>query len=69
MYEEDDLIPLSRLQHLFFCGWQCALIPIEQMWAENRLTAEERIMHVHVRSKLRVPNGLPYRQTTREKTK
>lgn len=44
-YTEDDLIPISTLQHYLFCARQCALIHIEQMWAENRLTAEGRIMH------------------------
>ena len=35
MYTEDDLLPLSALQHLIFCERQCALIHIEQVWAEN----------------------------------
>ena len=39
MYREDDLIPISALQHLAFCARQCALIHVEQVWAENRLTA------------------------------
>ncbi|MCJ7614656.1 CRISPR-associated protein Cas4, partial [Candidatus Bathyarchaeota archaeon] len=26
MYSEDDLIPLSALQHILFCERQCALI-------------------------------------------
>jgi CRISPR-associated exonuclease Cas4 len=47
-YSEDDLIQLSSLQHYAFCPRQCALIHIEQVWAENRLTAEGRIMHEHV---------------------
>lgn len=45
VYDEDDLLPLSALQHLMFCERQCALIHIEQVWAENRLTAEGRVMH------------------------
>lgn len=45
MYDENELLPLSALQHLMFCERQCALIHIEQAWAENRLTAEGRIMH------------------------
>jgi CRISPR-associated protein Cas1 len=40
MYSEDDLIPLSALQHLLFCERQCALIHVEQMWNENLFTAE-----------------------------
>jgi CRISPR-associated exonuclease Cas4 len=45
MFSEDDFIMLSALQHFIFCPRQCALIHIEQVWAENRLTAEGRIMH------------------------
>ena len=48
MYTEDDLIPLSALQHILFCERQCALIHIEQMWNENLFTAEGRIMHERV---------------------
>ena len=44
-YSEDDFIMLSALQHYIFCPRQCALIHVEQAWAENRLTAEGRIMH------------------------
>ena len=45
MYTEDELAPLSALQHHLFCPRQCALIHVEQLWAENRLTAEGRILH------------------------
>jgi CRISPR-associated exonuclease Cas4 len=45
MYDEDDLLPISGLQHLLFCPRQCALIHLEQAWAENRLTAQGRQMH------------------------
>lgn len=48
MYSEDDLLMLSALQHLLFCPRQCALIHIEQQWAENRLTAEGRVLHERV---------------------
>ncbi|MGB4549145.1 MAG: CRISPR-associated protein Cas4 [Syntrophales bacterium] len=48
MYGEDDLIPISALQHYLFCKRQCALIHVEQAWVENRLTAEGRIMHDRV---------------------
>ena len=40
---EDDLIPLSALQHQLFCPRQCALIHVERLWAENALTAEGRL--------------------------
>lgn len=42
---EEDLIPLSALQHFLFCPRQCALIHVEQAWAENRFTAEGRVLH------------------------
>lgn len=45
VYDENDLLPLSALQHLMFCERQCALIHIEKVWEENRLTAEGRVMH------------------------
>jgi CRISPR-associated exonuclease Cas4 len=68
MYNADDLIPLSALQHLAFCSRQCALIHIEQVWAENRLTAEGRIMHERVheedsasRGKIRIDYGVSLR--------
>lgn len=56
-YTEDDLLPLSGLQHLLFCERQCALIHIEQMWAENVLTAEGRIMHERVHEEGRESRG------------
>ena len=44
-YEEEDFIQLSALQHYMFCPRQCALIHIEQAWAENILTAQGQLMH------------------------
>jgi CRISPR-associated exonuclease Cas4 len=68
MYAEDSLLPLSALQHLMFCERQCALIHIEQAWAENRLTAEGRVMHERVheldsekRGEVRIARGLRIR--------
>lgn len=43
--DDDDLIPLSALQHFLYCPRQCALIHVEQLWAENRHTAEGKILH------------------------
>jgi CRISPR-associated exonuclease Cas4 len=57
MYAEDDLLPLSALQHLLFCRRQCALIHIEQAWVENLYTAEGRIMHERVDSGGETPRG------------
>jgi len=57
MYTEDDFIPLSALQHLIFCERQCALIHIEQAWAENLFTAEGKIMHERVHEADRQSRG------------
>ena len=43
--EDDDLVPISALQHYLFCPRQCALIHLERLWAENALTAEGRVAH------------------------
>jgi len=45
MYTEAQLLPISALQHLVFCERQCALIHVEQLWAENVLTVEGRQLH------------------------
>ena len=49
MEEEDSddryIVPLSALQHYLYCPRQCALIHVEQLWAESRHTAEGRILH------------------------
>jgi len=50
MFAEEELLPLSGLQHLQFCARQYALIHVEQLWEENRLTAEGRLMHEHADS-------------------
>ena len=38
-------IPISALQHFLFCPRQCALIHLEQVWAENQFTTEGKNMH------------------------
>ncbi len=48
MVTEDNLFPLSTLQHLLFCERQCGLIHIEQVWEENLFIAQGRIMHERV---------------------
>jgi CRISPR-associated exonuclease Cas4 len=47
-YTEDDLLPISALQHLEFCPRRCALIHIEGAWTENVQTAEGRALHEKV---------------------
>src|SRR5947208_16859383 len=42
---DGDPIPISALQHAVYCLRQAALIHIERVWAENRFTAEGRVLH------------------------
>lgn len=65
MSTDGDLLPISALQHLLFCERQCALIHVERLWAENRLTVEGRLLHGRVheeddrtRAGVRVAHGL-----------
>lgn len=67
-FSEDDLLPLSALQHLLFCERQCALIHVEGLWAENRLTVEGGHLHRKAhhgpeesRGEARVTRGLSLR--------
>ncbi|WP_028239959.1 CRISPR-associated protein Cas4 [Stutzerimonas azotifigens] len=46
--DDDELIPISALQHYLYCPRQCALIHIERLWAESRETAEGRLLHERV---------------------
>ncbi len=62
------LILLSALQHYSFCPRQCALIHVEQIWTENKFTAEGRIMHERVheegdesRGDVRIERGVSLR--------
>lgn len=45
MVDDEDLLPLSSLQHVIFCERQFALIHVEQAWAENAYTTEGKILH------------------------
>lgn len=65
MYSDDELLPISALQHFVFCPRQCALIYIEQVWTENLLTAEGRILHektheerIETRDGIRIERGI-----------
>ena len=49
MYDsEDDLLPLSGIQHFAFCERQWGLIHIENQWAENVRTTEGKLLHQRV---------------------
>ena len=43
-----EAVMLSALQHYAYCPRQCALIHLEQVWAENGHTMEGQLMHKHV---------------------
>lgn len=45
VYNEEDFLQISGLQHFSFCRRQWALIHLENQWAENHLTADGKIMH------------------------
>ena len=47
-YNEDDLLPLSGIQHFAFCERQWGLIHVENQWVENLRTAEGRLLHQRV---------------------
>ncbi|QGQ25747.1 CRISPR-associated protein Cas4 [Gimesia benthica] len=49
-FNEDDLVPISALQHLIFCPRQCALIHLERLWADNQWTAEGHLLHKRAES-------------------
>ena len=63
---DDQFIPISALQHWLYCPRQCALIHVEQAWAENKFTAEGRVMHENAhegadetKSGVRITRGMP----------
>ena len=45
IYREEDLLPLSGIQHFAFCRRQWALIHLEQQWQENLRTVEGSLLH------------------------
>ncbi len=69
-FTEDELLPVSALQHLVFCERQCALLHIERVWRDNPLTLEGAHVHGRVdetgprrelRGDLLIVRGLPLR--------
>lgn len=68
MFSDEDLLPISGLQHLTFCERQWALIHMEMEWEENVRTIEGKQLHefVHeqgtnVRAGARMVRGLRLR--------
>lgn len=48
MYNDDDILMLSGIQHFRFCPRQWALIHIDQQWEDNVLTMEGHLQHKRV---------------------
>lgn len=68
MVDDADLVALSALQHFLYCPRQCALIHVEQIWADNVATAEGHAAHERVhateaemRRGVRTVTGMPLR--------
>jgi CRISPR-associated exonuclease Cas4 len=71
MFNEEDFLPISLLQHLLFCPRRAALVHIEGIWSDNIFTALGQDMHERVhttevesRKDLRVTRGLLLRSLT-----
>lgn len=45
MYEEEEFLQLSGIQHFAFCRRQWALIHLEMQWQENVRTVEGELLH------------------------
>ena len=65
-FDERDFIPISALQHYLYCPRQCALIHIEQVWADSVDTSLGNILHEKVheistesRKNVKVATALP----------
>lgn len=56
-YKDEELLPISSLMHYRFCSRRCALIHLDGIWTENRLTAEGRALHERVDSSVHESRG------------
>lgn len=60
LYNDEELLQLSGIQHFVFCPRQWALIYLEQAWSDNHLTAEGSLIHENVDNpSFRNTNGSP----------
>lgn len=48
LYDDEDMLMLSGIQHYMFCPRQWGLIHMEQLWDDNRLTVEGSLLHKRV---------------------
>lgn len=65
---DDDLLPISALQHFVYCPRQFALIHLERLWADDAATMQGSILHHRVheqgsisRPGVRVVTAMPLR--------
>jgi CRISPR-associated exonuclease Cas4 len=68
MYAEDELLPISCLQHLLFCERRAMMVLIEGIWDENLFTVEGHHLHersdepqAETRGDIRIARGLRIR--------
>lgn len=47
-YDDENMLQLSGIQHYVFCPRQWALIHVEKLWDDNRLTMEGSLLHTNV---------------------
>jgi CRISPR-associated exonuclease Cas4 len=71
MFNEEEFLPISLLQHFLFCPRRAALVHIEGIWSDNIFTALGQNMHervhtteIETRKDLRVTRGLLLRSFT-----
>lgn len=72
MYNEEDFLQLSGIQHFAFCRRQWALAYIEMQWQENVRTVEGRLLHEKAhdttsrekRGDLLISRGMPIHSRT-----
>lgn len=72
MYEENEFLQLSGIQHFAFCRRQWALAYIEMQWQENVRTVEGRLLHEKAhdttsrekRGDLLISRGMPIHSKT-----
>ena len=50
LYDEEELLPISGLQHLLYCPRRAALVHIEGIWSDNIFTATGTIMQERIDS-------------------
>ena len=59
LYEEDEFLQLSGIQHFAFCRRQWALAYIELQWSENVRTVEGKLLHEKAHDVMSRPAHLP----------